>query len=117
VVPEGSDARSWTAFAVLPSAQRSAGLVQACPQHDPRIRVAVAWICDDCNLVLGMVGLFTSWTAATYARQDEWDQRAAAYFDVASSGGADVPSSCSAVRGGSLPLAEPRWLQHRTVGS
>jgi hypothetical protein len=29
-----------------------------------------------------MFGLFTSWTAAIYARQDELDQRAVAYFDV-----------------------------------
>ena len=33
------------------------------------------------------------WTAAIYAHQDELDQRAAAYFNVASNGGADVPSS------------------------
>ena len=82
------------AFELCPSCGRDVVLAThdlSCLQHDPRIRVAVAWICDDCNLVLGIVGLFTSWTAAIHAHQDELDQRAATYFNVASSGGADVP--------------------------
>jgi hypothetical protein len=48
-----------------------------CPCFDPRTRIAVAWICDHCDLVVDIVGLFTSWSAAITGRQDELDARAA----------------------------------------
>ena len=48
-----------------------------CPCFDHRTRVAVAWICDDCDLIVGMVGLFTTWSEAFSARQAELDGRAA----------------------------------------
>jgi hypothetical protein len=35
----------------------------------------VAWICDHCDLVVGLVGLFTSWTAAISAHQRELDRQ------------------------------------------
>jgi hypothetical protein len=41
-----------------------------CPCFDLRTRVAVAWICDNCDLLVGLVGgLFTSWPDAISARQ------------------------------------------------
>jgi hypothetical protein len=46
--------------------------------------VAVAWICDHCDVVVDLVGLFTSWPAAIYARQLELDDRAARYFSDSS---------------------------------
>src|SRR5262245_28971134 len=55
-----------------------------CPCFDPRTRIAVAWICDHCDAVVDIVGLFTSWSAAIAARQDELDARAARYLDDAS---------------------------------
>ena len=38
-----------------------------CPPCDTRTRVAVACICDPCDLVLELLGLFTSWDAAISA--------------------------------------------------
>jgi|SRR5262245_11968408 len=55
-----------------------------CPCFDPRTRIAVAWICDHCDAVLDLVGLFTSWSAAFAARQDELDHRLARYLTDAS---------------------------------
>jgi hypothetical protein len=51
-----------------------------CPCFSPRTRLAVAWICDRCNLVVGLVGLFTSWAAAVSARQRELDRRGARHI-------------------------------------
>jgi phage terminase large subunit GpA-like protein len=48
----------------------------SCPCSDHRTRVAVAWICDHCDLVVDLVGLFTSWAAALSAHQHELDGRA-----------------------------------------
>ena len=56
----------------------------SCPCFDTRTRVAVGWICDDCDLVIGLVGLFTTWAAAISARQLELDVRAARYFSCGS---------------------------------
>ena len=55
-----------------------------CPCFDPRTRIAVAWICDHCDLIVGMVGLFTTWLDAITARQCELDHRAYRYFNDAS---------------------------------
>lgn len=52
-----------------------------CFCFDPRTRIAVAWICDDCDTIVDLVGLFTSWSAAIAARQAELDVRAARYLD------------------------------------
>ena len=51
-----------------------------CPCFDPRTRLAVAWICDDCDEIVGMVGLFTAWSEAISARQVELDGRAASHL-------------------------------------
>ncbi len=53
-----------------------------CPCFDPRTRIAVGWICDGCNLIVGMVGLFTTWVDAISARQRELDDRAHATANV-----------------------------------
>lgn len=53
----------------------------SCPRYDPRTRVAVAWICDQCDHVLDLVGLFTDWPAAISACQRELDLRQACYFN------------------------------------
>jgi hypothetical protein len=55
-----------------------------CHFFDIRTRVAVAWICDDCDMVLDLLGLFTSWETATSAYYRELDDRAARYFNQAS---------------------------------
>ena len=55
-----------------------------CPHFDIRTRVTVAWICDQCDLVLDLLGLFTSWEAATCAYYRELDDRAPRYFNEAS---------------------------------
>jgi hypothetical protein len=52
----------------------------SCPWVDPRPRAAVAWICNDCDVVLRTIGLFTDWKTALYARQAELDLRCARYF-------------------------------------
>jgi hypothetical protein len=46
-----------------------------CPCFDPRTRVLVAWICEDCDIIVGLVGLFTSWSAAISAGQSALDDR------------------------------------------
>jgi hypothetical protein len=64
-----------------------------CPCFDPRTRIAVAWICDHCDIVLDLVGLFTSWSAAIAARQDELDRRLARHLaDPSSSQPEMVPT-------------------------
>ena len=51
-----------------------------CPCFDSRTRIAVAWICDDCDLIVGVVGLFTTWHDAISARQRLLDERGARYL-------------------------------------
>jgi len=46
-----------------------------CPCFDPRTRILVAWICEDCDIIVGMVGLFTSWSDAISAGQSALDDR------------------------------------------
>jgi len=55
-----------------------------CPSFDTRTRVAVACICDHCDLVLYLLGLFTSWDTAISAHQRELDARTLRYFNAAS---------------------------------
>jgi hypothetical protein len=55
-----------------------------CPCFDPRTRILVAWICEDCDVIVGMVGLFTSWSDAISAGQTTLDDRAGGYFGNAS---------------------------------
>jgi hypothetical protein len=72
------DAPPW-AFELCPGCGRPLPLGTqefTCPCFDHRTRVAVAWICDDCDLIVGMVGLFTTWLDAITARQRELDDRA-----------------------------------------
>jgi hypothetical protein len=81
-----SDPLPW-AFELCPGCGRNVPLAThdlTCWQYDLRTRVAVAWICDDCDLVVGVVGLFTAWDAAISARQRELDDRAGSYFSAAS---------------------------------
>ncbi len=35
----------------------------------------MAWICEDCDIIVGMVGLFTSWPDAISAGQRALDDR------------------------------------------
>jgi hypothetical protein len=66
-----------------------------CPCFDLRTRVAVAWICDNCDLFVGLVGLFTSWPDAISARQRELDHRAARYFsDVSRNQSQPITPDC-----------------------
>jgi len=66
-----------------------------CPCFDLRTRVAVAWICDNCDIVVGLVGLFTSWLDAISARQHKLDDRAASYFsDVSRNDFQSITSNC-----------------------
>ena len=46
-----------------------------CPCSDPRTRILVAWICEDCDVIVGTVGLFTSWSDAISAGQHALDDR------------------------------------------
>ena len=46
--------------------------------------MVVACICDHCDLVLDLLGLFTSWDAAISAHQRELDDRTLRYFNAAS---------------------------------
>lgn len=46
-----------------------------CPCFDPRTRILVAWICEDCDVIVAMVGLFTSWSDAISAGQRALDDR------------------------------------------
>ena len=76
----------WT-FQRCPGCGRAVPLAAhelTCPRYDTRTRVAVAWICDHCDLVLDLLGLFTSWEAAISAHQRELDNRALRYFNQAS---------------------------------
>ena len=50
-----------------------------CPCFDPRTRILVAWICEDCDVIVGVVGLFTSWSDAISAGQRALDDRALGY--------------------------------------
>jgi len=63
-----------------------------CHFFDIRTRVAVAWICCECQGVLDLLGLFTSWDAAICAHQGELDDRALRYFnqDSHQPGGAEL---------------------------
>src|SRR2546428_9529361 len=62
---------------------------------DLRTRVVVAWICDNCDIVVGLVGLFTSWLDAISARQHKLDDRAASYFsDVSRNDFQSITSDC-----------------------
>ena len=78
-----------------------------CPCFDSRTRIAVAWICDDCDMVVDLVGLFTSWSAAIAARQGELDDRAARYLTDTSDSQPDPSPSTAATsesrRGSSKP--------------
>ena len=47
---------------------------QCCHDHQ-RYLVALAWICDHCDRVLELVGLYTNWPAAQYARRRALKQR------------------------------------------
>lgn len=60
-----------------------------CPCFDHRIRIAVAWICDDCDLIVDVVGLFTTWHDAVSARQRALDERGARHLHYSPS---NVPS-------------------------
>ena len=51
-----------------------------CPCLDPRTRILVAWICEDCDLIAGTVGLFSSWSDAISAGQSALDDRAGRYL-------------------------------------
>ena len=42
-----------------------------CQRHYPDSRIVVGWICEDCNLVLELVGLFTSWADAISSFEQE----------------------------------------------
>jgi hypothetical protein len=53
-----------------------------CWRFDPHTRVAVAWICERCDQVLDIIGLYTSWAAAISACQQELDHRQARYFGL-----------------------------------
>ena len=78
-----ADLPHW-AFQRFPGCGRAVPLVAhelTCPCYDTRIRVAVASICDHCDLVLDLFGLFTSWDAAISAHQHELDDRALRYFN------------------------------------
>ena len=55
-----------------------------CPCFDPRTRILVAWICEDCDAVLGTVGLFTSWSDAISTGQRALDDRVGRYVGGAS---------------------------------
>lgn len=46
-----------------------------CGHDDRRHLFAVAWICDHCDYVLEVVGLFTNWPAALDARRRALKQR------------------------------------------
>jgi hypothetical protein len=46
-----------------------------CPCFDPRTRILVAWICQDCDIIAGTVGLFSSWSDAISAGQTALDDR------------------------------------------
>lgn len=75
-----SNAPPW-AFEPCPGCGRPLPLAiheLTCPCFDPRTRVAVAWICEDCDMILG-VGLFTSWLDAISARQRLLDDRGLRY--------------------------------------
>ena len=48
----------------------------SCPCMEDVVRVAVAWICWRCDVVLGLVGLFTSAAEARAALRRELDYRA-----------------------------------------
>src|SRR5215469_13765715 len=50
-----------------------------CPCFDPRTRILVAWVCEDCDVIAGTVGLFTSWSDAISAGQRALDDRALGY--------------------------------------
>jgi ABC-type branched-subunit amino acid transport system ATPase component len=81
-----SDAPPW-AFEPCPGCGRPLALAThelTCPCFDHRTRVAVAWICDDCDLIFGAVGLFTTWSDAISARQRELDDRASLHLSDAS---------------------------------
>jgi hypothetical protein len=51
-----------------------------CPCFDPRTRILLAWICEDCDVIVGLVGLFTSWSDAISAGQTALDGRAGAHL-------------------------------------
>ena len=71
------------ALRVCPGCGRDVALLKhdlTCPGHDPRTRVAVAWICGDCDQVLGLVGLFTSWPEAFSAHNRELDEHGPRYI-------------------------------------
>jgi len=51
-----------------------------CPCFDPRTRILVAWICEDCDVIVGTVGLFTSWSDAISAGQRALDDRTLGYL-------------------------------------
>ena len=81
-----ADLPHW-AFQRCPACGRAVPLAAhelTCPRYDTRTRVAVASICDHCDLVLDLLGLFTSWDAAISAHQHELDDRALRYFNEAS---------------------------------
>lgn len=46
-----------------------------CHHQYPSYRIAVGWICEDCDLVIDLVGLFTSWPDATSSFQQELRRR------------------------------------------
>ncbi len=54
------------------------------PCCDLRVRILVARICDDCDLIAGVIGLFTTRLDALDAHQSALDDRAVRYLlDVA----------------------------------
>jgi hypothetical protein len=55
-----------------------------CPCFDPRTRILVAWVCEDCDVIAGTVGLFSSWSDAISAGQSTLDDRASRYLGNAS---------------------------------
>ena len=80
------DLPPWT-FQLCPGCGRAVPLAMhdlTCLPFDIHTRVAVAWICHHCDLVLDLLGLFTSWDAAICAHQRELDDRARRYFNQAS---------------------------------
>ena len=47
----------------------------------------MAWICEDCDMILGLVDLFTTWSDAVSARQRELDDRASRHLSDTSAYG------------------------------
>ena len=75
------------AFEPCPGCRRPLPLAThelTCPCFDPRTRIAVAWICDDCDVIAGVVSLFTTWLDALAAHQRALDDRALRHLRLAS---------------------------------